>query len=95
MNHYKNNFLACLKHWTTLKLQISSYLTITNPSKHLIHDKTMSQKTFHEVFPLVILIFSLFFKLLRLRDQSQIVDLIFPLRSVASTASETSKVPHS
>ena len=48
-------------------------------------------KTFHEVF----LIFSLFFELVRLRDQSQIVDLIFAVRTVASRASETSKVPHS
>ena len=52
-------------------------------------------KTFHEVFPLVFPIFSLFFELLRLRDQSQIVDLIFAVRTVASRASETSKVPHS
>ena len=44
-----------------------------------------------EVFPL----FSLFVELLRLRDHSQIVDLIFPLRTVASRASETSKTPHS
>ena len=43
------------------------------------------------VFP----IFSLFFQLWRLQDQSQIVDLIFPLKPVSSRASETPKVPHS
>ena len=31
----------------------------------------------------------------RLQDQSQIVDLIFPLKPVSSRASETSKTPHS
>ena len=44
-----------------------------------------------EVFP----IFSWFVELRRLWDQSQIVDLIFAVRTVASRASETSKVPHS
>ena len=43
------------------------------------------------VFP----IFSLFVQLWRLQDQSQIVDLIFPLKPVSSRASETPKVPHS
>ena len=36
-----------------------------------------------------------FFQLWRLQDQSQIVDLIFPLKPVSSRASETPKVPHS
>ena len=43
----------------------------------------------------VFLIFSCFFELRRLRDQSQIVDLVFAVRTVASRASETSKTPHS
>ena len=43
------------------------------------------------VFP----IFPLFFQVWRLQDQSQIVDLIFPLKPVSSRASETPKVPHS
>ena len=46
---------------------------------------------FFYVFP----IFSSFFQLWRLQDQSQIVDLIFPLKPVSSRASETPKVPHS
>ena len=46
---------------------------------------------FFYVFP----IFSLFVQLWRLQDQSQIVDLIFPLKPVSSKASETPKVPHS
>ena len=46
---------------------------------------------FFYVFP----IFSLYFQLRRLQDQSQIVDLIFPLKPVSSRASETPKVPHS
>ena len=44
-----------------------------------------------EVFP----IFSLFLELGELRDHSQIVDLIFPLRTVASRPSESPKTPHS
>ena len=46
---------------------------------------------FFEVFP----IFSLFFELGELRDHSQIVDLIFPLLTVASRPSESPKTPHS
>ena len=45
----------------------------------------------YEVFP----IFSVFFELGELRDHSQIVDLIFPLRTVASRPSEFPKTPHS
>ena len=37
-------------------------------------------------------IFSCFFELWKLRDQSQIVDLVFAVRTVSSRASETSKI---
>ena len=46
-------------------------------------------KRFHEVFP----IFSLFFELLRLRDQSQIVDLAERIWMVSLRARETFMVP--
>ena len=52
-------------------------------------------KTFHQVFPLVFLLFSLFFELLKLWDQCQIVDLIFPLKPESSRASETPKTLNS
>ena len=66
------------------------YRELLKTPRYLIRDKTMSQNV-----PRSISYIFVFFELLRLRDQSQIVDLIFAVRAVASRASETSKVPHS
>ena len=76
--------------WTGLSLPrpFPTHFTSILPLWFFFEQKNLS---FFQVFP----IFSLFLELRRLWDHSQIVDLIFLIRTVSTRAHETSKTPHS
>ena len=87
----------CRSHFSASNRGIETFWILQNTSFMTKQCPQKKKQKFHEVFPLVFLIFSLFFQLPRLReapglrDRSQIVDLIFAVRTVASRASESPK----
>ena len=95
LHEFKNNW-TLLNFWATWCAPCISEL----PSLAKLESKINNSKfklllISISLFNIFCPIFSLFFQLWRPQDQSQLVDLIFPLKPMSSRASETPKVPHS